>query len=150
MRFFRKLHKWLGLIVAIQLLLWTVSGFMFAWLDHHEVMAEHGAHAPEPAVLPSGTMVAEPSTWLHDYEKAEIYEVRLSALLDQWVWRIDAADGVELRHVADGRPFKLDAVFVERLARNHYSGDGRLRAVAFHATPTLEARDAGPVWQGYI
>ena len=57
MRFLRKLHKWLGLIVGIQLLLWTISGLIFAWLDHHEVMAEHSTHAPEASVLSADTIV---------------------------------------------------------------------------------------------
>lgn len=48
MRFLRKLHKWLGLIVVLQLLLWTVSGTVFAWLDHHEVSAEHSVRKLEP------------------------------------------------------------------------------------------------------
>lgn len=147
MRFLRKLHKWLGLIVGIQLLLWTVSGLMFSWLDHHQVMAEHSTRAPEAAVLPAGAIIAAPASWLHEYKPAEVYEVRLSALLDQWVWRVETADRVELRQVADGKPFVLDAEFVERLAHSHYSGDGRLTSVEFHAEPTLEARKAGAVWQ---
>ena len=147
MRFLRKLHKWLGLIVGIQFLMWTISGLMFAWLDHQEVMAEHSTRAPEAAVLPAGTIIAAPSSWLHDYGTAEVHEVRLGALLDQWVWRIQIADRVELRHAADGKPFVLDSAFIERLAGSHYDGDGNLTTVIFHATPTLEARDAGAVWE---
>ena len=30
MQFLRKLHKWLGLIIGLQLVLWAVSGLMFA------------------------------------------------------------------------------------------------------------------------
>ena len=36
----RKLHKWVALFVGIQVLLWTVSGATFAWLDHHRVQGE--------------------------------------------------------------------------------------------------------------
>ena len=147
MRFFRKLHKWLGLIVGLQLLLWTVSGLIFAWLNHHEVMAEHSTRAPEAPVLPAAIRVASPSTWLHHYQAGDVYEVRLTALVDRWLWRIETADRVELREVDDGKPFELDAAVIERLARSRYSGDGRLKRVVFHATPTLEARDAGAVWQ---
>jgi hypothetical protein len=147
MRFTRKLHKWLGLIVGIQLLLWTISGLVFAWLNHHEVMAEHGAHAPEPAVLSASAPLAEPSTWIGEYGAARIYEVRLSSLLDQPLWRVEVDDRVELRRTSDGQLFKIDAAFAERLARSHYNGDGNLTTMAFHPTPTLEARDAGAVWE---
>lgn len=147
MIFLRKLHKWLGLLVGIQLLLWTASGLMFAWLDHHEVAAEHSAQAPEPAEFSPGMVVAEPSTWLDEYRAGEVYEVRLTSLLDQWVWRVEAGDRVELRRAEDGKPLKLDEALVQRLAQSHYVGDGRLQEVAFQATPTLETREAGPVWQ---
>jgi uncharacterized iron-regulated membrane protein len=147
MTFLRKLHKWLGLIVGIQLFLWTASGLVFAWLDRREVAAEHSAQPPEAAEFPAGMVVAGPAAWLDSYGAGEVYEVRLTALLDRWVWRIEALDRVELRSVADGKPFKLDEAFARRLARSHYRGDGVLQGVAFQAVPTLETRDAGPVWQ---
>jgi hypothetical protein len=84
MRFLRKLHKWLGLIVALQLLMWAVSGTLFAWLDHHEVSAEHSVREMEPAVLAPSVSLVQPETW----GAGEILEVRLASLLDQWVWRV--------------------------------------------------------------
>lgn len=47
--------------------------------------------------------VAEPSTWLDDYVSGEVYEVRLTSLLDQWMWRVEAADRVELRSTATAK-----------------------------------------------
>jgi len=147
MIFLRKLHKWLGLVVGLQLLLWTVSGLVFAWLDHHEVMGEHSAHAPEPPVLPAELPIAEPSTFLDQYAPEQLYEVRLMPLLDLWVWRIEHPDRVELRHADDGTPLQIDEAFARALALAYYAGDGRLESVAFHATPTLETRRAGAVWE---
>ena len=144
MRFFRKLHKWLGLIVGIQLLLWTISGLVFAWLDHHQVMPEH--HAPPSPVFPRGATIAEPSQWLNGYAGKELYDIRLSPLLDQWVWRVETSDGVDLRRAADGQSLDIDASLAERLARSHYHGDGKLAGVTFHPTQTIEARDAEAVW----
>ena len=147
MRFLRQFHKWLGLIVGIQLFLWTVSGLMFAWLDHHEVMAEHSVRAPGSVALQAGEMIADPSSWLREYGTADVNEVRLGTLLDQWVWRVEVAGRLELRQAADGKLLVLDSTFVERLARSHYEGDGNLQKVTFHAAPTLEARNAGAVWE---
>jgi Na+-transporting NADH:ubiquinone oxidoreductase subunit F len=33
MLFLRKLHKWLGLVIGLQVVLWAVSGVIFAWLS---------------------------------------------------------------------------------------------------------------------
>ena len=144
MRFLRKLHKWLGLIVGIQLLLWTVSGLMFALLDHHKVMPEH--HAPPAPALASGAVVAEPARWLNAYAGKELYDIQLAPLLDQWVWRVETSEGVELRRAEDGQRFDVTTPVIERLARSHYQGEGELQGTTFHATGTMEARDAGAVW----
>lgn len=147
MLFLRKLHKWLGLIVGLQLLLWMVSGLLFAWLDHHEVTAERSVRPLDQPALPLKAVLAEPSTWLGEYAAGQLYEVRLAPLLDQWVCCIELADRVELRGAQDGKPLRLDERIVRRLALSRYAGDGKLEAVAFHAMPGLETRDAGPVWQ---
>ena len=48
----RKIHKWVGLVIGLQFLLWAVSGLAMALIDMEEVaggpMAEH-----RPLVLPA-------------------------------------------------------------------------------------------------
>jgi uncharacterized iron-regulated membrane protein len=147
MLFLRKLHKWLGLLVGLQLLLWTTSGCVFAWLNHHDVSAEHSVKAPESSVLPLTMAVAEPATWLGEYPPGQIYELRLASLLDAPVWRIELADRVELRRAEDGRRLHLDESLVRQLALAQYVGDGELEALTYQSAPGIETRKAGPVWQ---
>ena len=147
MLFVRKLHKWLGLIVGLQLLIWTISGATFAWLDHHEVMAEHAVKLPPVSALYADASISDPSTWLQDYTDTSVYEVRLARLLDRWVWRVDTARGIELRDGADGNRLTVDQEMIEQLAVSHFNGNARLRTVRFHSTPTIEAREAGAVWE---
>ncbi|MCU0625037.1 MAG: PepSY domain-containing protein [Gemmatimonadaceae bacterium] len=49
----RRIHRWLGLLIGIQFILWTVGGLYFSWVDLDEV---HGDHLirPAPAVDVSG------------------------------------------------------------------------------------------------
>ncbi len=147
MRFLRQLHKWLGLIVGLQLLLWTESGLVFAFLDHHQVRGEHSTRSLDEPLLPRGAVLAEPTGWLADHRGEKTYEVRLQALLDHWVWRIEVQDRVELRSAESGARFVIDQPLVERLASVHYAGAGRLQSVAFQKTSGLETRNAGSVWQ---
>jgi hypothetical protein len=49
----RTLHKWFGLVLGLQFLLWTVSGAMMALLDHHKVSGEHTVAAPVPLAAPT-------------------------------------------------------------------------------------------------
>lgn len=147
MRFLRKLHKWLGLIVGLQVLLWTVSGLVFAWLDHHEVTAEHSTHSPEPPVLTAAMALAEPATWISGLAAKDILEVRLASVFDRWVWRVETVDGVIQRSAQTGEPFEINEDTVRRLAQQRYAGQGQLASVAFHPTATLETRDSGATWE---
>lgn len=147
MRALRILHKWLGLIVGLQLLLWTLSGLVFALLDHHEVAAERSVRAQPVSLLTQGGSLVEPDTWLEHYAGLELVDVSLMPLLDSWVYRIRLKNRVELRRADDGSRFALGEAMIRRLAAARYAGSGALRRIAFHATPTNEARQAGPVWQ---
>ncbi len=42
---FRKIHKWAGLILGIQILLWFLSGFLMSWMPIEEI---HGDHLMKP------------------------------------------------------------------------------------------------------
>lgn len=147
MRFLRKLHKWLGLIVALQLVLWTVSGTLFAWLDHHEVSAEHSVRAVEPVVLAPTIALVEPASWVSAPASGDLIEVRLASLLDQWVWRVETTQGVTLRSATTGESLQLGEPLIRELATRHYNGNGRLSSIAFHPTSTLETRDSAATWE---
>ena len=43
--YIRKTHRWLGVIIGIQFIFWTISGFYFSWTDIDEI---HGDHFLEP------------------------------------------------------------------------------------------------------
>jgi uncharacterized iron-regulated membrane protein len=143
MRFLRKLHKWLGLIVVLQLLMWTLSGTLFAWLDHREVSAEHSVREMEPAVLAPTIKLVEPESW----GAGDILEIRLASLLDGWVWRIETTQGVTLRNATTGEPLLLTEPMIRDLATKQYAGSGKITSVLFHPTPTLETRDSASTWE---
>jgi len=147
MLFLRKLHKWLGLIIGLQLVLWAVSGAMFAWLDRDEVDGAGNARTPEPAVLSPTLVHAEPATWLAAYPAQDLYDVRAVSLADRWVWRVELRDRVELRAIEDGTPVKVDEDWLRRLALRHYAGGGRLVAATLQMQPDIASRAKGPVWQ---
>ena len=44
-----KIHKWLALLMAIQILFWFVSGLFFAWFPIERVRSEHMKAEAPPA-----------------------------------------------------------------------------------------------------
>jgi hypothetical protein len=53
----RRLHRLLGIVIGLQVLLWTASGIYFAWTDIDEIRGDHLKARPEP-VLFDGDWVA--------------------------------------------------------------------------------------------
>jgi Na+-transporting NADH:ubiquinone oxidoreductase subunit F len=147
MLFLRKLHKWLGLVIGLQVVLWAVSGVMFAWLDHDAIDAAGSVRTVEPAVLSSTLVKTDPATWLGDYPPQELYDVRAILLADRWVWRVELRDRVELRTVEDGARVNVDEPWLRSLALERYAGDGRLIAATLQTEPDIASRASGPVWQ---
>lgn len=82
----RRIHRWLGLCIGVQFVLWTVGGLYFSWTD---LDAVHGDHLmrPAPAVRADEARVAP---------GAALAALRAGAT-------VDSVAGVELASVA-GRP----------------------------------------------
>ena len=59
MVFQKKLHKWVGLLIGIQVLLWLLSGLVMSLLDPAKVNGQQWArHAEdEPQVLPQDPLL---------------------------------------------------------------------------------------------
>src|SRR3546814_15440981 len=51
--FFRRIHKWVGLILGLQFLLWALSGSVMALLDKDKV-GGHGGEMSHAHPLPAG------------------------------------------------------------------------------------------------
>jgi len=143
----RKLHKWVGLVVGLQLVLWSASGLMFAWLDHHAVSGEALQATPVPPLLPASAPLSEPAEWIDQHSGQTLREIRLQAVGDEWVYRIAHADGAELRRAADGQAYVIDAETAAQIARSHYAGRGSLQKVTYLPGPTLETRKLGATWR---
>jgi uncharacterized iron-regulated membrane protein len=146
MRFLRKLHKWLGLVIGLQVVLWAASGLIFAWLDRDTEVAA-SVRGVEPVVLSSTMVKTEPAAWLGDYSPQELYDIRAIRLADRWVWRVELQDRVELRSAADGSRVNVDEAWLRRMASERYAGGGRLIAATLQTEPDIASRASGPVWQ---
>lgn len=139
----RRLHRWVAVVVALQVLLWCVSGTVFAWLDHHAVAGEQLVREVASPPIRAGSIESDPRAWLSGMV---FHEARLQPLDGAWVYRVERPDGVRLFDARQGTPVTVDATIVRGAAAARYAGDGRITAVNYHAADTLEARGHGAVW----
>ena len=149
MRFMRKLHKWLGLVIGVQLLVWLVSGLGMNLLDARVVSGEdlmafeHDVQLIDPAlhyVEPAQIVAAMPAN--------SVRALQLKRQLGYWVWRAQTDSGVVLFDARTGARMEIDEATARRSAAQGYFGDGALSSAQLIHEPTLEARGhALPTWR---
>lgn len=141
----RKLHRWVGLLIGLQLVLWMASGLVMSLLDHDRVQGHvHRAHAKVEREWPVGlrapmqVVAAAPSP---------VHSVSARWLLDRPVYELSDGKTVWLVDAADGGDIAIDAALATALASADYVGDGHAGQPRKLAS-TLEVRGHdGPLWR---
>jgi len=142
-----QIHKWLGLMVAVQVLGWVLGGLVMTAIPIERVRSEHHVAEFQPAALPPKGLVG-----YGDAAAAmgiEPVEATLKSSLRGPLWVLKDASGathvvdaVSGRHVAP-----LPESEVRLLAGVQYEGKGRPVAVRWFASPPQEAGKPGPLWR---
>lgn len=142
----RKLHKWVGLIIALQFVMWTGSGLVMSLLDHDTVQGHtHRAHATEKNRWPGG--LASPAEVLIGAGRP-VQTIDTHWLGDRPVYRLSHKGDVWLADARDGRPVAVTARDIASIAAADYIGEGRASAPELLREPTLEARGhQGAIWR---
>jgi hypothetical protein len=141
----RWLHKWFGLVLGLQFLLWAASGATMALLDHHEVSAEHSVL---PIALPASSPQPLALAQVAERVGAPIVTLQLKPLYDSYVYEATTPLGVRLLDATTGAPIEIDAARARTLAVARYAGSEPVRSVTHVAETTLETRDVAlPVWR---
>ncbi|WP_033075397.1 PepSY domain-containing protein [Sphingopyxis sp. MWB1] len=139
--FFRRIHKWVGLILGLQFLLWSLSGSVMALLDKDQVRA-HASGMGHSHALAEGSYIA-PSALPRAGEATGLV---LRDLAMRPVYELRTAGQVQLFDALDGRQVQVDAALAESVAA--MMNEAPVRETRLLAKPNLEARDhQGPMWR---
>jgi len=135
-RTYRKIHRWLGLVVGIQLLLWTAGGLFFSLNPIAKVRGE--TEEPEAPPLEFSAPPASPTAALTElvrlHSQAEIQTVTLRPHLDSAVYEITYIEKEEehwaLADVSTGElRATVDRDEAEEIARHAYTPDSPIEDV---------------------
>lgn len=105
----RRIHRWLGLFIGIQFMLWTLGGLYFSWTRLDAVHGDHLVKAPPQ--LAGDVALASPTAVVDALRARERVDsltgIELARLLGRPVWRVRwlAVEGdraVERHALADG------------------------------------------------
>ena len=138
---FRKIHKWVGLILGLQFVLWTVSGAVMALLDMDKV-GGHGTAEAATAAIAWPSDIAPPPVG------GPVSGLGLRRILDRPVYEITDARGVRLHDARTGAAISVDAALASEIARAAYHHQAPVRAVTRLEKANLEARGhPAPLWR---
>lgn len=142
-----KIHKWLALLMAVQILFWFVSGLFFAIFPIERVRSEHAISAPAALAVPLD--VAADGLLRLGSVGVTGEKVELRVLLDRPVALISRHDGrPELYDLATGRlisPLSMNAA--TRIAEADHVGNLRAARVEQVGENSPEYRGALPAWR---
>ncbi|NOR20778.1 MAG: 2Fe-2S iron-sulfur cluster binding domain-containing protein [Xanthomonadales bacterium] len=148
MVFLKKVHKWVGLLIGIQLLLWLLSGLMLSLLNPQKVSgAEWARQSSHDISAILDTNLLEP----HELS-AKLIEDALNVSLEdrrgQSIYRIRRLDETILVNASNGEVLKTNESDARILAQQDFTGNGVVVSVESGLAPDLETRSSrGDYWQ---
>ena len=142
-----KIHKWLALLMAIQLLFWFVSGLFFAVFPIEQVRSEHAIAEPAARAVPFDTAADGLLRLGSAGVSGEKVEIRM--LLDRPVALVSRREGrPALYDLGTGRlisPLSMNAA--ARVAEADHAGGLRAARVEQVGENSPEYRGALPAWR---
>jgi hypothetical protein len=143
-----KIHKWLALLMAIQILFWFVSGLFFAIVPIEQVRSEHMAakQAAAPIAIADAAAGLER---LHAAGAAAGEKIELRTLLGRPVAQVSGpGPRPQLYDLASGRLLSpLPPELATQIAEADHAGEERAAGVTFVAEESPEYRGALPAWR---
>jgi len=142
-----KIHKWLALLMAIQILFWFVSGLFFAWVPIERVRSEHMKAEARSAPVVLDVAAAGLARLAREGVTGERIELR--TLLGRPVALVTPREGrPRLYDLASGRAAgPISAPAAARIAEADHAGEARAVRITQVTEASPEYRGALPAWR---
>lgn len=141
----RRAHKWIGLIIGVQALLWMVSGVYMTAISLEVIHGDHMAHVFDPPLERQGERIdVEQLTKLHPGFEA----FKLKTFLGKEVYELKHAGKARLVDAKTGAllsPLPREQIVAR--AKDIYQGEAEIREVTWITqAPQEVAKRAVPMW----
>ena len=144
----RSWHKWLGLLIGLQMLIWSVSGSYMVAVDIDFIHGDSLVHT-EPRAIDHTTSILPIASLINEY--GELQGAKLTAWpgSEQPVYELTTADGsILVDGVTGERLSPLSSDRIQQLARSYYAGRGEIARVEPIERVPVEIRGRAPgLWR---
>jgi len=141
----RRAHKWIGLVIGVQALLWMISGLYMVVVPLDVIHGDHLAHVPTERLDPSNRRITQAQLFA---DHPGITSLLLKVLLGKEVYEIKQGKTTSLIDAASGKTISpLDRDSISALADAAYVGEGSIRGIEWvtRAPREIGARPV-PLW----
>jgi Na+-transporting NADH:ubiquinone oxidoreductase subunit F len=145
--FFRKLHKWLGLIIGAQMLVWMISGMLISLIDQ-KIVRGKATRQPATNSPPLAQFLPLYPAYQLPISMDSVRRVNLGSILSRPVYRVVQEDTTTLFDAQTGRKLLIDKVAAKQIALDSYRGEGKVVSSIMLEQGSDEMRGvADALWQ---
>lgn len=141
-----QIHKWVSLIVGVQVIFWVVGGLVMVSIPIERVRSEHHVRTVAAPPLPLAVLpLAEVAARTHS--RPTRAELRSTLRGPVWILRSGEAPPVTVSALTGAPLPAMTAAQARAAAVAAYKGAGAPVAVRYLATPPQETGRETPVWR---
>lgn len=149
-KFFRKGHKWLALVVGLQLLFWTLSGLFMSAVPIENIKSEHLEKKPTLQVLSPGVPYFAIENVLSLFEESfSVIGVKLGSLLGAPVYYVETSN--KQFHLVDALSGKIISPLPKEkaieIAKSRFTESSNNVIATWVEKPVSEYKGKYPVWR---
>lgn len=140
-------HRWLGLAIGAQVLLWLASGLFMSWFPIEEVRGERLRKPASEQTLVWSEGLVPPQVALRAVP-GPVHGLNAGMMAEVPVWRLRTHDGPALVDARSGQ--RLDPITADQalaVANNVWRGRGAASAPVHFKEAPREAGVDGPAWR---
>lgn len=141
-----QIHKWVSLIIGVQVIFWVVGGLVMVSIPIERVRSEHHIRTVATPPLPAAVLpLAEVAALTHS--RPTRAEVRSTLRGPVWILRSGEGDPVTVSALTGAPLPAMTAPQARAAAVAAYTGVGTPTRVEYLATPPQETGKPTPVWR---
>jgi hypothetical protein len=143
----RKLHKWLGLIIGLQIAFWTIGGLIMSAFPLERVHGDHTRRIQQPEPLDLETIL--PVRKVLEIHDLDAVKVTLVGGFDGPQYQVTKPDEeISIINAQTGNiVLPLTMAQAKAIAADQFSGDGRAVHLTRLTDTTTEYRGPVPAWR---
>ncbi len=146
-KYSRTIHKWAGLVLGIQLLLWITGGLVMSAIPGDKVHGDHLVNREHSKDLPRSAYQYPIESLLKSIT-GDIKSINYTSLLNQPVYKVRTESGQQWFNAVTGLGVaKLNEAQIRELAQGYYIGGGALVSLNFLEELPQEMGRRKNLWQ---